>query len=94
MKCLEMLISHSFAYGLVVSFGGGVIVVQGLMLCFVGEVFRISSTTFDSGIGLVVNMTKDECHNLQVGALLLTLKAKLHDGVKVHSLCQLASFKV
>jgi len=94
MKCFEMLISHSFAYGLVVSFGGGVIVVQGLMLCFVGEVFRISSTTFDSGIGLVVNMTKDECHNLQVGALLLTPEAKLYDGAKVYSLCQLASFKV
>ena len=59
-------------YGVIVSTGYGVVTLQGFLITFIGEVFRISGMGFnETSFGLVVNLYHNETMNLRVGALLL-----------------------
>jgi F-type H+-transporting ATPase subunit alpha len=82
-------------YGVVISVGSGVVTLQGFLMAFVGEIFRVCSsgstnssfTTF----GLVVNLSRDDTMNLLIGALLLHPENRLGEGSSVQSMSRLAS---
>jgi F-type H+-transporting ATPase subunit alpha len=88
-----MLISRQiFSYGVIISIGSGVVTLQGLLMAFVGQVFRISLLgTTQSSFGLVVNLYRDDTMNLLLGALLLNPEERLSEGAKVLGMSRLAS---
>jgi len=61
-------------------------------MAFVGEVFRICSSNFNSNsFGLVVNLYRDDTMNLLIGALLLNPKDRLGQGCCVNAMSRLAT---
>jgi len=92
---LMMLIEKDICvYGVIISIGSGVVTLQGFLMAFVGEVFRICGMGFDNSsnsFGLVVNLYRDDTMNLLIGALLLNPENRLSEGAKVNGLCRLAS---
>eukprot|EP00440_Ansanella_granifera_P028091 gb/GFBE01030522.1/.p1 GENE.gb/GFBE01030522.1/~~gb/GFBE01030522.1/.p1 ORF type:complete len:456 (+),score=-82.57 gb/GFBE01030522.1/:1-1368(+) len=61
-------------------------------MAFIGEVFRICGSSFDSNsLGLVVNLYRDDTMNLLIGALLLNPENRLDQGSRVHALSRLAT---
>ena len=51
-------------YGVIVSTGYGVVTLQGFLITFIGEVFRISGMGFnETSFGLVVNLYQNETMN-------------------------------
>jgi F-type H+-transporting ATPase subunit alpha len=78
--------------GVVISSGAGVVSLQGFLMAFVGEVFRVSVMQSSGGsLGLVVNLYRDETMNLVIGALLLDPTQPLAEGAKVDGMSRLAS---
>jgi len=85
-----MLISMDICvYGVIISIGSGVVTLQGFLMAFVGEVFRICCV--ENSFGLVVNLYLDDTMNLLIGALLLNPEDRLAEGAKVSGQCRLAS---
>eukprot|EP00415_Alexandrium_ostenfeldii_P000316 UN0316 len=85
-----MLISHDICvYGVLISIGCGVVTLQGFLMAFVGEVFRVCC--MENSFGLVVNLYRDDTMNLLIGALLLNPEDRLAEGAKVSGQCRLAS---
>lgn len=81
-----------FVYGVIISVGSGVVTLQGFLMAFVGEVFRVNSTGLDSNnYGLVVNLYRDETMNLLIGGLLLNPENRISEGAQVNAMCRLAS---
>mmetsp|Transcript_140875 Transcript_140875/g.392688 ORF Transcript_140875/g.392688 Transcript_140875/m.392688 type:complete len:490 (-) Transcript_140875:3-1472(-) len=81
-------------YGVIISVGSGVVTLQGFLMAFVGEVFRICCMGLNENsmsFGLVVNLYRDDTMNLLIGALLLNPEDRLSEGAKVNGLCRLAS---
>ena len=79
-------------YGVIVSTGYGVVTLQGFLITFAGEVFRISSMGLnETSFGLVVNLYQNETMNLLVGALLLNPRYRISEGAKVNAICRLGS---
>lgn len=79
-------------YGVIISTGYGVVTLQGCLITFIGEVFRISGMAFNGvGFGLVVNLYQNETMNLLVGALLLNPRYRISEGAKVNAICRLGS---
>lgn len=74
--------------GVLISTGYGVVTLQGFLIAFIGEVFRIS---LENSFGLVVNLYQNETMNLLIGALLLNPRNRLSEGAKVNGLSRLAS---
>ena len=84
-----MLISKNiFVCGVIVSIGSGVVTLQGFLMAFLGELFRVSNS---NSFGLVVNLYRDDTMNSLIGALLLNLEDRLSESVKVIAMSRLAS---
>jgi F-type H+-transporting ATPase subunit alpha len=82
-----LVVKDIFIYGVIISIGGGVIGLQGFLIAYIGEVFKINSSRLaNSSFGLVVNLYRDETMNLLIGALLLNPEKRLGQGSSVHSL--------
>jgi len=89
---MQLIEKDICVYGVIISIGSGVVTLQGFLMAFVGEVFRICCMGFNSNsFGLVVNLYRDDTMNLLIGALLLNPENRLSEGAKVNGLCRLAS---
>ena len=78
-----------FIYGVIISTGYGVVSLQGFLIAFIGEVFRICRL---NSFGLVVNLYQNETMNLLIGALLLNPRTyRLSEGALVNAISRLAS---
>merc|ERR1712039_948030 len=82
-------------YGVVISVNGPVVSLQGFLMAFVNELFRLAliggPNNEENAYGLVVNLYRDETMNLLIGALLLNPEIRLSEGAKVTALSRLAS---
>lgn len=88
-----MLIEKNiFTYGVIISIGYGVVSLQGFLIAFIGEVFRICVLGFmENSFGLVVNLYHNDTMNLLIGALLINPTDRISEGAKVNALSRLAS---
>ena len=88
-----MLISQFLCiYGVIISTGYGVLTLEGFLIAFIGEVFRICVMRFnENSFGLVVNLYQNDTMNLLIGALLLNPRNRLAEGAKVNGQGRLAS---
>ena len=81
--------------GVIISTGSGVVSIQGFLIGFIGEVFRISVMallrTRENALGLLVNLYQNERMNLTIGALLLNPVLGVSEGGKVNGICRLPS---
>ena len=92
--------------GVIISSGAGVLSLQGFLIAFIGEVFRISvmqsavegrlqgsckRSSPEGSLGLVVNLYQNERMNLVIGALLLNPVLRVGEGAKVNGISRLAS---
>lgn len=89
MVTVAVVVKNICVYGVIISVGSGVVTLQGFLMAFVGEVFRICCV--ENSFGLVVNLYRDDRHNLLIGALLLNPEDRLAEGTKSHGQCRLAS---
>ena len=81
-----------FIYGVIISIGYGVVTLEGFLIAFIGEVFRICSFSFNSNsFGLVVNLYHNDTMNLLIGALLLNPRNRLDQGCCVNAISRLAT---
>jgi F-type H+-transporting ATPase subunit alpha len=84
-----------FVYGVIISIGCGVVSLQGFLMAFVGEIFRICVAGLDSlasgNFGLVVNLYRDDTMNLLIAGLLLNPSSRISQGAKVNGMSRLAS---
>merc|ERR1712187_746153 len=85
-------------YGVIISVNGPVVSLQGFLMAFVNELFRVAvvsgaslSNSEENAYGLVVNLYRDETMNLLIGALLLNPEIRLSEGAKVTAMSRLAS---
>ena len=82
-------------YGVIISIGYGVITLEGFLIAFVGEIFRICCMNISSyNVGLVVNLYRDILMNLLIGALLFQPSSRISEGAKVQGICRLASLNL
>ena len=72
----------------IISIGSGVVTLQGFLIAFLGELFRVLNS---NSFGLVVNLYQDDRMNLLIGALLLNLRNRLSDGTKLSAMSRLGS---
>jgi F-type H+-transporting ATPase subunit alpha len=81
-----------FVYGVIISIGCGVVTLEGFLMAFVGEVFRICVEGFDSlasgSFGLVVNLYRDDTMNLLIAGLLVNPSDRVSQGAKVNGMCR------
>jgi F-type H+-transporting ATPase subunit alpha len=75
-------------YGVIISIGYGVVSLQGFLIAFIGEVFRICVI---SSFGLVVNLYQNDTMNLLIGALLLNPRFRISSGGLCIAMFRLAS---
>jgi len=84
-----------FVYGVIISVGCAVVTLQGFLMAYVGEIFRICVVGLDylssGSFGLVVNLYLEDRMNLLIGALLLNPSSGTHPGQKVNGMSRLAS---
>lgn len=82
------LSKNGLSSGVIIALGSGVVTLQGFLIAFIGEVFRISN----SSCGLVVNLLQDNTMNLLVSALLFNPGGRrISEGAKVKGCYRLAS---
>eukprot|EP00933_Yihiella_yeosuensis_P003963 TRINITY_DN1075_c0_g1_i1.p1 TRINITY_DN1075_c0_g1~~TRINITY_DN1075_c0_g1_i1.p1 ORF type:complete len:486 (+),score=7.05 TRINITY_DN1075_c0_g1_i1:222-1679(+) len=87
-----LIVKDIFVYGIIVSTGSGVVSLQGLVMAFVGEVFRVlGASAGEQSYGLVVNLYRDETMNLVLGGLLLSSESRVSQGSSVNALSRLAT---
>jgi len=81
-----------FIYGVIISVGSGVVSLQGFLMAFIGEVFRICLMgPNENSFGLVVNLYRDDTMNLLIGGFLFNPTDRLTEGAKVNAMSRLAS---
>ena len=85
---IQKELSH---YGVTISVGSGVVSIQGFLSAFIGEVFKVTSSSSEPSYGMVVNLCRDETMNLIIGSLILNPDLRVYEGAKVSSLSRLAS---
>lgn len=81
-----------FIYGLVISIGNAVLSIQGSLIAFVGEIFKVIVIGLDSIIstlGLVVNIFRNDMLDLIIGSLLLDSTSRVSIGTKVNGMKKL-----
>ena len=88
MKLIEKKI---FITGVIISAGYGIVTLQGFLIAFIGEVFRIWSTSNYISFGLVVNLYQNDTMNLVIGGLLLNPRNPLDQGSSVNATSKLAT---
>ena len=80
-----------YLYGVIISIGKGVVILQGFTNAFIGEVFCVNLISIGGiSIGLVVNICRDKTMNLLVGGLLVNSSEGIVEGAKIQSLRRLA----
>ena len=79
--------------GVIISTGYGVLTLEGFLIAFIGEVFRICVIgLLENSFGVVVNLYQDrETMNLLIAALLLNGRNRLGEGAKVNGTYRLPS---
>jgi F-type H+-transporting ATPase subunit alpha len=81
-----------FVYGVIISVGCAVVSLEGFLMAFVGEVFRICVEGLDSlasgSFGLVVNLYRDDTMNLLIAGLLVNPSDRVSQGAKVNGMCR------
>ena len=84
-----------FIYGVIISTGCAVVTLEGFLIAYIGEVFRICVMGFNyllsKSFGLVVNLYLEDRMNLLIGALLLNPSSGVSEGQKVNGIYRLAS---
>ena len=75
-------------YEVLISTGSGVVTLQGFLIAFLGELFRVSNS---NSFGLVLNLYQNDTMNLIIGALLLNPGNRLSEAAKVSAISRLAS---
>jgi F-type H+-transporting ATPase subunit alpha len=79
-----------FVYGVIISVGCAVVSLEGFLMAFVGEVFRICVEGLDSlasgSFGLVVNLYRDDTMNLLIAGLLVNPSDRVSQGAKVNGM--------
>jgi len=81
-----------FISGVIISVGSGVVSLQGFLMAFIGEVFRICLMgPNENSFGLVVNLYRDDTMNLLIGGFLFNPTDRLTEGAKVNAMSRLAS---
>ena len=85
-------------YGVIISTNDAVVSLQGFLIAFINELFRVAvilgaplPNNEENAYGLVVNLYQNERMNLLIGALLLNPKIRLYEGAKVNAISRLAS---
>jgi F-type H+-transporting ATPase subunit alpha len=78
----------TFSYGVIIHISAGVVTIQGFLIAFVSEVFRIC---FICCCGLVVNLYQNISVNVNCGALLLNPSCRISEGAKVNGISRLAT---
>ena len=68
------------SHGILISVGYGVITYQGLIMSFIGSVFRIHSINNTPTYGIVVNLYHNSTIHILVGALILNPRNRLGEG--------------
>ena len=81
-----------FVSGVVISIGSGVVRLQGFLMAFVGEIFRIC--VLGDVFGLVINLYRDLYSKVLISALLLNSDARVTNGAKAIGMKRLASIIV
>jgi F-type H+-transporting ATPase subunit alpha len=82
------------SHGILISVGYGVITYQGLIMSFIGSVFRIHSISSTPTYGVVVNLYRDSTMHLLVGALVLNPENRFSEGSSLTACHTLASITV
>ena len=82
---IELLIEKKiFIYGVIISTGYGVVTLQGFLIAFIGEVFRICVKGFNylvsKSFGLVVNLYQNDRMNLLIAGLLVNPSNRVSQG--------------
>ena len=83
-----MLIFKNIFVWSYISIGSGVVTLQGFLIAFLGELFRVSNS---NSFSLVVNLYRDHTMNLLIDALLLNPEDRLSESGKVSAMSRLAS---
>ena len=83
---VTLIFKNIFVYGVIISIGSGVVTLQGFLIAFLGELFRVSNS---NSFGLVVNLYRDHTMNLLIGGLLLNPENRLSKGAKVSAMPRL-----
>jgi F-type H+-transporting ATPase subunit alpha len=96
LHLIQLLIEKKiFIYGVIISTGCAVVTLEGFLIAFIGEVFRICVMGFNyllsKSFGLVVNLYLEDTMNLLIGALLLNPSNGVCEGQKVNGIYRLAS---
>jgi len=88
---LVLIEKDIFVYGVIISIGTGVVTLQGFLMAFVGEVFRVcSSNLISTSYGVIVNLYRDDTMNLLIGALLINQEGRISHGYSVKAMSRLA----
>jgi F-type H+-transporting ATPase subunit alpha len=83
----KLIEKNILIYGVIISTGYGVVRLQGFLIAFIGEVFRICCVKItNNSFGLVVNLSQNDTMHLLVGALLLHRRNRLDQGSSVQCL--------
>ena len=92
MQFRVLIEKNIFMYGVIISIGYGVVSLQGFLIAFIGEVFRICVMGFmENSFGLVVNLYHNDTMNLLIGALLINPTDRISEGAKVNAISRFAS---
>jgi len=78
--------------GVVISVGCGVVTLQGFLLAYVGELFKVCSySASQDNLGIVVNLYRDSTLTLIIVALLINPANRISEGAQVIGQCTLSS---
>lgn len=79
-----MVMKSNFTFGLIASQGSGVVTLHGLLLSYVGQVFRVSDVQAISS-GTIVNLARDDTMNLILSGLQFQPDVRIYLGRKVRA---------
>ena len=94
LNCSAIRIEKSIlSYGLIISVGSGVVVLQGFFQAFVGELFCVLAlgSSISNQYGLVINLSRDDTIKIEIGGIFLNPTSRVSSGSKVKGLGCLAS---
>ena len=83
-------IRSKLEYGIVTSQGSGVVIIQGILMAFIGQVFNIEDAQAVTS-GTIVNLSRDQTMNLIVSGLQLQPEVRIYEGGKAVGTNNLAS---
>ena len=80
---MMLIAKNIFVYGVIISIGSGVVTLQGFLMAFLDQLFRISNS---NSFGQVVNLYRYDTMNLLIDALLLNPEDRLSENAKVNAI--------